>query len=111
VALYHANGFHISGPNSGFAQYDIEAIEGDGHMDYIIPALPLLKGTYLFSATIYDEQGTHAYDHHHQAYTFRVSESKQIREQYGSLYIPSQWQLESLLPAEQDGTLGEVAPR
>lgn len=111
VALHHADGFHISGPNTGFAQYDVEAIEGDGYMDYVIHALPLLKGTYLFSATIYDEQGKHAYDHHHQAYTFRVTGSKQIQELYGSLYIPSQWQLGGLLHVEQDETSGEAAQR
>jgi lipopolysaccharide transport system ATP-binding protein len=111
IALYRANGFHISGPNTGLAEYDIEAIEGHGYIDYVIPTLPLLKGTYLFSATIYDELGKHAFDHHHHAYTFRVTESKQIREEYGSLYIPSQWQLETLLPAEQEGTLGKITPR
>jgi ABC-type glutathione transport system ATPase component len=94
VALYHANGWHISGPNTDFAGHPIEAIEGAGSIDYVIPELPLLKGTYLFSASIYGDRGSHAYDHHHQAYTLRVVENKQIKEQYGMLHIPSHWRLE-----------------
>jgi hypothetical protein len=108
VALHHANGFHISGPNTIFAQYDIEAIQGSGYVDYVIPTLPLLVGTYLFSASIYDEEGEHAYDVHSQAYTFRVTESKQVQERYGSIYIPSQWQLGNLLPLEQADTPGKA---
>ena len=91
IALHHASGFHISGPNTGFADYPIEAIEGKGYVDYIVPSLPLLEGTYLFSAALYDREGQHAYDHHHMAYTFRVVPDEQIKERYGSFYIPSSW--------------------
>jgi lipopolysaccharide transport system ATP-binding protein len=104
VALYRADGFHISGPNTGLADYPIETIQGKGYLDFIISHLPLLKGTYLFSATMYDHAAQHAYDHHHQAYTFRVTQGDAIREQYGTLYIPSHWQLGSvpvLEPGEQ----------
>jgi lipopolysaccharide transport system ATP-binding protein len=106
VALYCADGFHISGPNTGFADYPVEAIQGEGYIDFIISHLPLLKGTYLFSATIYDHAAQHAYDHHHQAYTFRVTQSDAIQERLGTLYIPSHWQLGSvpvLKPDEQHG--------
>ncbi|MFN2290448.1 MAG: ABC transporter ATP-binding protein [Anaerolineae bacterium] len=93
IALHRADGFHICGPNTGSADYDIEAIEGEGHIDFVVPSLPLLKGTYLFSAALYNHDGTHAYDHHHMAYVFRVIPGEQIREQYGALYFPSHWQL------------------
>jgi hypothetical protein len=90
-ALYHANGFHISGPNTVFAGLEIEAIEGRGYIDYVIESLPLLEGTYLASACLYDHDGVHAYDYHHQAYTFRVRPHSGIREKYGSFFIPSSW--------------------
>jgi lipopolysaccharide transport system ATP-binding protein len=90
-ALYHANGFHISGPNSVFSGLEIEAIEGKGYIDYVIDSLPLLEGTYLASACLYDHDGVHAYDYHHQAYTFRVRPNRAVREKYGSFFIPSSW--------------------
>jgi lipopolysaccharide transport system ATP-binding protein len=93
LALYHANGFHINGPNTVFSDLDIEAIEGEGWVDYTVDSLPLLEGTYLVSAALYDHEGQHAYDHHHQAYTFRVRPNPAIREEYGSFLIPSAWRL------------------
>jgi lipopolysaccharide transport system ATP-binding protein len=92
IALHHANGFHINGPNTVFAGLDIEAIEGQGYIDYRIQSLPLLEGTYLLSTTLYNQEGSQAYDHHHQVYTFRVRPNKAIREEYGSILIPSSWE-------------------
>jgi lipopolysaccharide transport system ATP-binding protein len=93
LALHHSNGFHINGPNTVFSGLDISAIEGEGYVDYVIESLPLLQGTYLLSVSLYDYEGVHAYDHHHQAYTFRVSPGKATREQYGSILIASTWQM------------------
>ena len=92
-ALYHANGFHISGPNSVFSGVELEAIEGEGYMDYVIQNLPLLEGTYLASVCLYDYDGVHPYDYHHQAYTFRVRPNSAIQERYGSFLIPSSWRM------------------
>jgi ABC-type polysaccharide/polyol phosphate transport system ATPase subunit len=93
LALYHANGFHINGPNTVFSGLEIEAVEGQGYVDYVIECLPLLEGTYLVSASLYNYEGSHAYDHHHQAYTFRVRPSALVREKFGAVLIPSVWQL------------------
>jgi ABC-type polysaccharide/polyol phosphate transport system ATPase subunit len=92
-ALYHANGFHISGPNTVFSGLEIEAIEGEGYIDFVMEHLPLLEGTYLASACLYDYEGVHAYDYHHQAYTFRVRANTAIREKYGSFLIQSSWRI------------------
>lgn len=109
IALYHSSGCHISGPNTDFAGQPIEAIEGGGFIDYVIPELPLLKGTYLFSASIYGDRGSHAYDHHHQAYALRVVESKQIKERYGMFHIPSHWRLERV--GTESGAVQVGAPK
>jgi ABC-type polysaccharide/polyol phosphate transport system ATPase subunit len=94
IALHHVSGFHINGPNTGFADYPIDFIEGQGHLDYIIPSLPLLAGTYLLSAALYNSDGKYAFDHHHMAYTFRVDPSPDTSERYGFFCIPSRWRLE-----------------
>jgi len=95
LALFHAGGFHINGPNTIFSGVEIDAIEGQGYIDYVIVSLPLLEGTYLVSVSLYDYAGAHAYDYHHQAYTFRVHPNPNVLERYGSLLIPSSWRLGS----------------
>ncbi len=92
LALFHASGFHINGPNTVFSGLVIEAIEGEGYIDYVVDSLPLLEGTYLVSVSLYNLAGDHAYDYHHQAYTFRVRPSKLVREKYGSVLITARWQ-------------------
>jgi lipopolysaccharide transport system ATP-binding protein len=93
LALYHANGFQINGPNTAFSGLEIEAIEGQGYIDHVIDQLPLLEGTYLASVSVYDAHGVHAYDFHHQAYTFRVRPATGVQERYGTFLIPSSWRL------------------
>jgi ABC-type polysaccharide/polyol phosphate transport system ATPase subunit len=90
LAFHHSTGFHISGPNNVFSDYPIPEIDGRGSVDYVIEDLPLLAGTYLVSATIYDFDGEHAYDYIHQRYLFKVRPGG-VREQYGSFHIPATW--------------------
>jgi lipopolysaccharide transport system ATP-binding protein len=93
LALYEASGFQINGPNTVFGDLDIDAVQGEGYVDYIVDRLPLLEGTYLVSVSLFDYEGVHAYDYHHQAYTFRVRQNDAIQEKYGSLLIPSSWRM------------------
>jgi lipopolysaccharide transport system ATP-binding protein len=93
IALHHASGFHLSGPNTGSSQYEIDLITGEGYVDYTIASLSLLQGTYLFSAAIYDQHGVHPYDHHSMAYTLRVTGEKGIPEEYGVVRLQGTWNL------------------
>jgi len=92
VAIYRNDGIHINGPNTRFANYEIDVIEGEGAIDYCIESLPLLKGTYELSATVYDYKCQQPYDHHHRMYPFMVEQGN-ITEHYGCVYIPSKWRL------------------
>jgi len=93
MALYSASGLHINGPNTVTSGFEIEEIEGSGTIDYCIDRLPLTAGSYLLSATIYDHDGLHAYDHHHQGYRFRVYQDDCLQETYGTIIIPSRWRM------------------
>jgi len=115
LALFHAGGFHINGPNTVFSGVEIDAIEGQGYIDHVVDSLPLLEGTYLVSVSLYDYAGAHAYDYHHQAYTFRVHPNPNVREKYGSVLIPSSWRLgptgfvsETLCPAAANPPAGDL---
>jgi lipopolysaccharide transport system ATP-binding protein len=109
VALHRTDGFHIAGPNTVASDYEIEAIEGDGHIDFVIPQLPLYEGAFLFSAAIYNHEGTQAYDHHHQAYTFRVPPDFQNPKRYGTIHIPCRWDLNESSLSENGRTSNEEA--
>lgn len=91
IAFYREEGIHINGPNTKTSDYNIEHIEGKGFIEYIIDSIPLLPGTYFFTAAIYDFSCLHAYDHWERCFRFNVIESDKIKERYGVVYIPSEW--------------------
>lgn len=90
LAIYHANGFHINGPNTRFAGMSFGRLAGRGYVDYTIDELPLLAGEYTLTVSVYDWTLTHPYDHHQQMYSFTVQTSL-IAERWGSFHIPARW--------------------
>ena len=72
----------------------IDSVEGKGFVQYEVDSLPLMPGTYLFSAAIYDFSGMHPYDHWEQYWKFNVLESKTVTHRYGLISMPSQWKIE-----------------
>lgn len=95
LAFYRVDtGVHLTGPNNVFSGYDIPFIEGEGYVDYIIPALPFLAGDYIVSAVIYDHAGIHPYDHWHKCARFSVRPGG-ATEAYGLIQIPAQWDAHS----------------
>jgi len=90
VAIYTSDGIHINGPNTRTSGYDIDHIEGEGEVEFVIEHLPLLRGEYEFTAAIYDYNSVHPFDHHHRMYPFKV-ERGAIAETEGTLYIPCRW--------------------
>src|SRR6266545_3723585 len=90
LALYHASGTHLSGPNNNFAGSPIASIAGRGTVDYTIPELPLLPGQYRITTAIHDSTGMITYDHHEQHYSFMVR-SHSPHPGYGLVEIPARW--------------------
>jgi lipopolysaccharide transport system ATP-binding protein len=91
VAIYNQNGDNLVGPNSADCGYEIEAIEGQGEVDYIV-ALPLKAGIYEFTAAIYDRNSVHPFDHHDRMYTFRVLAPPDLRPVEGLVQLPCRWE-------------------
>lgn len=90
VAIYKSDGTHVTGPNTRLHRLEIETVSGEGCVEYAVDSLPLLPGTYLFSAAIYDYACLHPYDHHEKMYTFRILPSGE-EEFYGVVQIPCAW--------------------
>lgn len=94
VAIHRTDGTHVTGPNTRVAGVNIDKIKGQGYIDYEIKSLSLLKGSYLFSAAIYDYTCMHPYDHHDEAYFFEV-EPGNVKETYGVVHLGAEWTLGS----------------
>jgi hypothetical protein len=93
MALYAGDGTWISGSNTYSAGCDVGWVEGRGIVRYEVEALPLLEGSYLFSATAYDYSGVvhHAYDHHDKAFVIQLRRSERIRESLGFVHFECRW--------------------
>jgi len=90
VAIYREDNSHVSGVNTVQSGLEIDALDGEGMVDYVIPSLPLLPGRYEFTAAIYDHHSVHPYDHQHRAYTFEVQAGDLAAEE-GLVHIPCRW--------------------
>lgn len=90
VAIHSEKGVHINGPNTKLSGFEIDYIEGDGSLEYIIKFLNLLEGTYYFTVGIFDYDDTYEYDYREKYCRFTVSNGN-IQERYGLFYLPSEW--------------------
>jgi len=64
----------------------------EGIVRFIVPELPLFGGEYLFSASVYNENLSVAYDHHELQYSFQVVGGR-VRD-FGLIKIKAEWLLE-----------------
>ncbi len=100
IAIHRADNLHINGPNTKTSDYPIDGVEGEGVVEYLVPSLPFLEGSYRLSTAVYDYSCIHPYDHHDRMYTFTV-QPKTMKERNGFLHIPCQWRLESKLSVHE----------
>jgi len=91
ISIYKEGSIYLCGPNTNTGDCNIDYIEGEGSVEYIVDSIPFLPGNYLFTASIYDFSSRHAYDHWEKCLTFNVVENKRIKEKFGAIYIPSEW--------------------
>ena len=88
IAIYKDD-LLITGPNTKFCKMDIDFIDGEGEIDFIIDDLLLLEGSYKFSAAIYDDSCENPYDHQHCVHEFKVK-NMDVKN-YGLFHIPGRW--------------------
>lgn len=90
VAIHHESGAWLIGPNTGFDEFMIPRVDGDGYVDYHLPRLPLLSGSYRVSVAAVDTTQTYTYDMHDRLYPL-VVQSDSLRERYGMLSVLGAW--------------------
>ncbi len=92
IAIHRDDDTHINGPNTRLDGYDIPWVDGAGYVDYRVECLNLLPGAYELSVAVYDHEAQHPFDHQHRLHPFWVTPSPIVREQYGTVYFPAQWE-------------------
>lgn len=104
LAVHRHDGIQVIGPNSHAGGLELEDLEGAGCVFYEIEKLPLLPGRYFVTVTARDSQSASIYDHHEQAYGFRVI-ADELRDTQGLVTIPATW---SWRPEETIGSENEA---
>jgi lipopolysaccharide transport system ATP-binding protein len=98
MAFHSSEGARINGSNTSTSGCPIDWLEGRGRVEYRIDSLPLLEGSYLFTATVYNFGGSvpQAYDHLDRAFVLRVRPDTRVKETLGMVYIPCRWEHQRL---------------
>lgn len=90
LAIHRQDGIQIIGPNSREDGLEIDVIDGAGRVCYTIENLLLLPGRYYLTVTVRDAESPTVYDHHEQAYPFRVI-AEDLQDSHGVVAIPATW--------------------
>jgi homopolymeric O-antigen transport system ATP-binding protein len=93
LAVHHMNGTVLSGPNTRLLGLRLGAVEGSGAVVFELPALGLLPGEYRLSASVYDWELIHAYDHRDRTWPLLVAFRSGL-DAYGCVQMP--WQARRL---------------
>lgn len=72
LAVHHLDGTLVANPNTVELDQPPEKIEGRGYLDFTIPRLLLIPGTYDLSAGVLDREMAKVYDRRHRAFRFHV---------------------------------------
>ena len=91
VGIDHDSGQNLAGTNTVFHQAATGRVEGRGHIDFVIPKLPLLPGTYRIDAAISDKSMMHTFDHRLEEVTFHVQPGSSP-ERSGLIDLGGHWE-------------------
>jgi ABC-2 type transport system ATP-binding protein len=90
--LHRIDGAHATGVNSRESVVP-EVVEGRGHVDFLMPRMPLLPGSYDVTTSLMDEANLHTYDFRTKVIRFDVGLG-QPREAEGVFAIDGTWKFE-----------------
>ncbi len=98
LSITHIEGAMVSGTNTARHHLLIEKITGDGSIDFVVPRLPLLEGTFEIQVAITDRTEMHQIDRWQHVLRFDVRRGDVVED--GLATLGGRWELGAL-----DGTL------
>src|SRR5262249_12653000 len=91
IDIHGIDGVYCAGINTRMDDCPLGTLEGEGHVDLVIPRLSLLPGAYSISAGILDAQGLRPLGLQSHAYPFSVVSD---RRDFGVVSLEHHWQHE-----------------
>jgi ABC-2 type transport system ATP-binding protein len=82
----------------------MDRLEGDGSADYLIPALPLLQGSYVMAAAVSGRHSGHVYDQSGEMARFDVAPSDGHAGESGWLTLAGHWHRNDPADPSKSGT-------
>lgn len=89
VAIFAANRTYVFGPNTALDGVEVPASAGVHRVDYVIPRMPLLGGSYSLDVGLFADRGLVCLDYRTEAATFAV-EAPYVAE--GLVHIEHAWE-------------------
>jgi hypothetical protein len=91
LQIYRADNLsHVYGQSTADAGHTL-TLARSGVIEFHIPRLPLLKGSYVVSVSLQPEHGKKVYDCHDRRYSFMVFENPQLPLEYGEVHMSGRW--------------------
>ena len=89
VAIHTQDGMFISGPNTKTSKFNIDHIEGDGFLDFVILQNKFFSNTYKFTVALFNWECITPFDFKDKTYNFKVISKDE--NQNGLLKIETLW--------------------
>jgi ABC-2 type transport system ATP-binding protein len=99
MAIETVAGAEVTGPNTRDAGLICDRLVGEGFVDFRIPRLMLLGGTYDVTAAVYSADGLHPFDHVPHLLRFDVDQGDP-HEENGIVSLGGTWEGEALRALE-----------
>ena len=90
VAIYRNDGLLVYGTSSEKDGVTIDEVVDRGHVDFVIPCLDILSGSYEVTVAIFDEADIYKYDYHARLYPFKVGNR---RHDEGTMRLTHRWEI------------------
>ena len=94
IGVTHLEGALVTGTNTARHHHHIDKITGDGWIDFVIPSLPLLEGTFEITVAITDHTELHQIDRWQHALRFDVRRGDIVEE--GLATLAGTWEFGAL---------------
>ena len=91
VAIYRNDGLLVYGTSSYKDDVVIDRVDGRGVVDFVVPNLHILSGSYEVTCAIFDEQDIYKYDYHTRLYPFWVENP---RHDEGVMRMWHRWEMQ-----------------
>lgn len=89
IALYSENGENLFGTNTELKNFELDILEGKGHIDLMVERIPMITGRFLLTVAVHTRDQK-PYDWHDKQYSFDVIPT--CRD--GGLFeVPCNWKI------------------